>query len=710
MSSTNTNRGLSDVVEGQSIDLSVYASVRRGFEEFMKINFHETGLLSRSQYESQRRFVEEAALDPKKLYEAHEAYVGSFAERTNEENLRVYRSFIEQLDDVQSEGIISSKSYDEWVAWIRDPVRNAPEKKQSINTVLPRYLNERRALAKERSDLRKDKRLAKVTDPTLRSEIAFLEGDNKWFNDLEFTQRKNLIDRIRAGLAAIEGGPEYEQLKKDAERILMEATKEPQPALHRDKVGTWLKRIFEEGPKKGASLKDMEHFVKESGQGTLAELIKVWRSVAVKFWTMRKDPIFDGVKTEFVNTKGFLWMHYDERVAYLGLMRRKCDRAAALRSRAWSLITGASHALDSEGTKRWLNEYVFNGSHTLGELESIINGNLAVRLEAKVDVCSRYEEVKKIALQHHGIRGMKVPEKSGFLKLHYDIQRTSVEEMEHRITELQKNRPDFLLIRHEMDRKGWSAAVALIKDGKEKTLSESDRKQLQSMETYVKQHQKHRGEKMKEIEDVGNEAAEIDTLVAGLPIGLKEMVFSLSDYGSTCVKMFGWGLYNREWANQRGYLDSDREMEAIRTGKMQALHKVRRTKRKGVVSETIQGETGNEEYIELSRSSATNVCLDISDAGAKTAFTETVHQKQNDHRAWYWTNIILHRGGTLMSLDQQVTENKKIYRIGRLLESLEKRGEHYAFQGTSVMLASRVRAMNEGRSQSAHVEANAQAS
>ena len=63
-----------------------------------------------------------------------------------------------------------------------------------------------------------------------------------------------------------------------------------------------------------------------------------------------------------------------------------------------------------------------------------------------------------------------------------------------------------------------------------------------------------------------------------------------------------------------------------------------------------------------------------------------------------------------MSLDQQVTENKKIYRIGRLLESLEKRGEHYAFQGTSVMLASRVRAMNEGRSQSAHVEANAQAS
>jgi len=168
--------------------------------------------------------------------------------------------------------------------------------------------------------------------------------------------------------------------------------------------------------------------------------------------------------------------------------------------------------------------------------------------------------------------------------------------------------------------------------------------------------------------------------------------------GSDGISTFGWGLYNREWCNKRGYLDPDQEMEAIRTGKMQALQKMRRKKQRGVVSETIQGETGDEEYIELSRSSATNVCLDISDAGAQSAFIQTVNRTKSDHRAWYWTNVILHRGGSLMSLDRQVSENKKIYRIGRLLASLEKRGEHYAFRETEKAVTSRALHMNEGAS------------
>ena len=684
------------VADGSRVHSSMRL-LRAKYNDYFRVS-EQTGFASSAQRGQLRDWLDrlEREGDPTKIREALENFE-RFSKKEMEEELELYhQEFINHLKDALQDKVISRRSYEEWVSWVKDSGRDDDTVKYSLRSVLPQYLAERRALAKERADLRNDKRLSGVKNAELRSKIEFLRNDDKWFGDMEFTQRKNLIDHIRAGLAAAEGGYEYEQLKKDAEKKLMDATKTPQPALHRDKVGTWLARIFEEGPKKGAAFKDMEEFVKGSGSGSLAELIKTWRAVAIKFWTMRKDPAFAGVKTEFTDTKGFLWMHYDERVSYVSHMKNQRDRAAQLRSRAWSLLKGASPALDSGGTKRWLTEYVFNGNHTLPQLESIVNGNMAVRLEAKVQIYRRYERAKDVARKHQGIRGMKVPEKSGFLSLHYDAQLAEVSEMEHRIMELEKNRPDFLLIRHEMDRKAWDAAMELIEEGKKKAVAESDLKQLHSMEEYVKHHHMARGEVLEKAEKGGNEVKEIDELITSLPSDLQSFVLQLAAHGGNCVGMISWALYNREWCNKRRYLTPERELEAVHMGKAQALQKVRKQQR-GVVDETIQGETADEEYIELSHTSPTNICLDIADGSAASALVNTANRRQDDHRAWYWTNVILHRGGTLMSLDQQVTENKKIYRISKLLKEIEKRGEHYTFRESKIMRASQIRAINEGK-------------
>lgn len=672
-------------------------ALREKYNQFLE-TVRYTGFASREEMDQIPRWLDqlERSGDLVKIAEAHENFE-KHSRKIMEEEVELHdKHFITQLDDALGSNIISSKSYDKWVRWVKDPDRRTDEVKQSIRHHLPKYLEQRRDLATKRVELLRDSRIHSVTDPALRDEIRFLREDDKWFGDMEFTQRKNLIDRIRADLAVGES-PNAKQLKKDAEKILMEATKLPQPALHRDKVGTWLRRIFEEGPQKGASFAEMEKFVKGTGQGTLQELVKTWRNVAIQFWKTRKDPVFAGVKTEFIDTKAFLWKHYDERVAYVSLMKNQRDRAAALRSRAHSLITGASKALDQGGAGRWLNEYVFNGNHTLQELESIINGNLATRLETKMAIYNRYEKAKTDAMRHQGIRGMKIPEKSGFLKLHYDLQLVNVEEMENRLLELDRNRPNFLLIRHEMDRRNFDAAVELIEEGKKKALGEDDQKQLKSMEAYVKRHGKEKKKEVGKIEKEGSEAKEIDHLLQDLPADLQNIVIPLTEQGSAQIRMFGWGLYNREWCNQRGYLNPERELMALHTGKTQALNKVRRQKRKGVVNETIQGETGDEEYLELSRTSATNVCLDMTDAGAKSAMRETVNRTKNDHRAWYWTNIILHSGGAIMNLDRQKAENQKIYKVGKLLASLEKRGQHYVHGETKVLLKGKAEALGGGK-------------
>ncbi len=700
---------------GVSVDQNtpdLVGAISYGVSEHLRLFHDEMHLLSDSEASAQKQYVEQAIAEGNitKLKDLYEEYASEAAREERRKKQELYfRDYLDPLASMKSRGVISEDSYNQWIKWMQDGQRAGYEKTKSIRDTFQAYRNDREELAGDRKELieeiKKNKAMENLTDSELKAKIEYLTDDKKWFNEHEFTQRKNLIDHIRAGLATDKGGEKIKKLKSEAEKILMDATKEPQPALHRDKVGTWLKRIFEEGPEKGASFEDLRKFVHGMDAKSLGGLIKVWRDIGIQFWTVRADPAFDGVKTEFVNTKGFLWKHYKDRVSYVSVMKQQRDRAKSLRSRAWSLITGASEALDTKGRRRWLNDYVFNGNHTLEELESIINGNLAIRLDAKLNVYHRYDKAKKRAEKLEGLRGMKVLEKGEFLNLHYEKQLAKVDEMEQRIKELEKNSPDFLLIRHSMDRGDWDEAMDLIEEGRKKPdLLSSDSEQLDSMEEYVRQHQKYKSDKVEAIENKGEEAKEIDELIASLPEDLQGIIVALASEGADCVKMFGWGMYNREWCNRRGYLNPEREMNAIRDGKPQALSKFRKQKSKGVVSETIQGETGEEEYIELSRSAATNVCLDIAEAGARSAMIRTVKNRRNDHRAWYWTNIILHQGGNLMSLEKQIMENKKIYKIGKLLKKLERKGESYSFKGTQASLkekASIVRGKSETSYQTA---------
>ena len=693
-----SDAGVANVPHVVSSSGDTYEKIRRNYEQYIHVTFDELGLASREQTQLLKSWLD--GLDPSDeegIKRAAEMY-DTIYEKQLDSALELHKEYVDQL--YEAKGFISDKSFKEWISWIRDDSRDYKQKEYSIKNELPKYISERKELAKDREELMGDKRIEGVTDSALQSKIDDLTDDKKWFESLEFTERKDLINRIKAGLATESGDEKMKGLKDEAEKVLVAATKEPQPALHRDKVGVWLKRIFDDGVKKlrdgKVSEKDIQEkirlFIYGQDAKSLGGLIKTWRGVAVQFWRTRADPAFEGVKTEFVNTKGFLWKHYKERVSYVNVMKQQRDRAKSLRGRAWSIITGASEALDAKGRARWLNDYVFNGNHTLEELESIINGNLAVRLDAKMNVYHRYDKAKKKADKLEGLRGMEVPEKGEFLNFHYKKQLVKVAEMEQRIKELEKNSPDFLLIRQSMDRGDWDEAMELIEEGrKKKDVSPGDAAQLDSMEEYVKQHEKYKGDKVEAIEKKGEEAKEIDELIASLPEDLQGILIALAEEGADCVKMFGWGVYNREWCNRHGYLNPEREMNSIRDGKMQALTKMRKQKKKGKVDETIQGETGEAEYIELSRSSATNVCLDTADTGAKSAMIRTVKNRKSDHRAWYWTNIILHRGGNLMSLENQIMENKKIYKIGRLLKKLERKGEHYSFKGMQASMGEKAK-------------------
>lgn len=677
--------------------------IREGFEEHLRAFHGQTKLLSEEEVQSQREFVEGILRNPKgnrgQMHRLIDDYASEEARRRREETIKLYAGGIRRLEEARRANVISRKSYDEWIGeWFLNRNLSAFEKTQSLRESLVKYLEERWALAREREKLLKDPRLGALTDAKLRAEVIFLKDDREYFEKHSFTQRKNLVDRVRAGLAVAKGGPEYQKLYDKAEKMLLDATKAPQPALHRDKVGTWLKRIFESG----ADASEIRAFLEGTGEGTLHKLIETWRNVAIQFWTLRKDPAFAGVKTQFINTKAFLWLHYDERVSYVAGMRGQVERARTLRARAGELITHAEHAgaLDAAGRERWLGEYVFNGKFTLEELESIISGNLTERLENKVALVRRYERASDQAKRIKGIRGMLIQEKSAFLKLHYEKQLATVREMELRIDQVKRNKPDFLLIRHFMDREEWDAAQELIEETRKRgPLSFEDDGQLTSMERYIKLRSKEGRHHQGGVEATATEVRQVDQLLEdiGSP-SLQRLCILLAERGSESISALGWTSYNRDWCNKHGYLNPKREHQAILRGKSEALAKARRRKR-GVVSETIQGETGEQEYIELSRSAATNVCVDILDSGAMNAFAETLYRRRKDHRALYWTNTIFHRGGVLMDLSEQNEETRRMYKMRNLLRRLEAKGLHYQYRGTSQEVAKTITFPSGGKAE-----------
>jgi len=652
--------------------------IRAGFEEHLRINFEETGLLSSAEAEAQRRYVEQALTDRANIRRLLEDYASPAARDAARENRRLYRElFLKPLREALEARVLSRSSYDAWVRWVHDETRGALEKKTSIHGALPAYLRERWELARERAKFLREPPLDDTAEP-LRSELRSLRDERDWFGTLSFEQRKNLVGKVAARLKVAEGGAEHQKLFTQAEKMLQDATKTPQPALHRDKVGIWLQRIFESG----ASAEQIKAFLEGTGEGSLRKLIATWRAIALEFWILRKDEAFKGVHTSFINTKAFLWLHYDERTAYVAKMRAQVAEARSLRVKAARSIDRAAHALDEGGRARWMAQYIFNGKYTLEELKSIIDGNVRERLERKIDVLGRFERASGAAHTLKGIRGMPLPEKSTFLKLHYERQLVTVREMELRLDQVRRQKPDFLRIRHFMDREDWESALECIEEARKRgALSFEDDGQLLSMEHYIKVHDKEGERKNEGTESTPSEARQVDHLIEsiGSP-SLQHLCTLLAERGSESIGALGWTSYNRDWCNKNGYLSPEREYQAIRKGKAEALAKARRRKR-GVVNENIQGQTGEEEYIELSRSAATNVCVDVTDSGAMHAFAETLYRRRKDHRALYWTNAIFHRGGVLMDLGEQNEETRRLYKIRILLRKLEAKNLHYRYRG-----------------------------
>jgi len=204
--------------------------------------------------------------------------------------------------------IISLKSIGEWDDRFKRESVHYKQREAFVHNKLPTYVENWRKVAHQRQDLLKNATCKQLTAADVPDIATF--HDEEAFLNLHYRERVGLCAMVRAAMAA--GGSRMEKHYNKAKSMLQNAANDG--VIAKDKVGTWLERIFES--KADPAL--IEAFVEGKGKLPLTSLINRWRSAAEQFDVLsKKANKRAGPSFTFITKKKFLNMHYESRLAYL---------------------------------------------------------------------------------------------------------------------------------------------------------------------------------------------------------------------------------------------------------------------------------------------------------------------------------------------------------------------------------------------------------
>lgn len=277
---------------------------------------------------------------------------------------------------------------------------------------------------------------------------------------------------------------------------------------------------------------------------------------------------------------------------------------------------------------------------------AFVRGKAPFNLRMYLDKCSGLRE------RFDGLHDLK--EKEGpppsfrfvhlnvFLNWPYKKQKAYVTEGEKRFEDIDKERPDFRIIRHELDAKNWEEAEELINEAKTKSLSEADRKKLVSMEKYLTEHRSPTSLDEKEENPTNDQLVDqLNSLVAQLPFSMQKLYVAALQRGYKPFWVLCTLMYNRVWCHTHHYLDENREIDLEQQAKHQTPMRIRDGHQMtGLeVNDVTAGNSRrpairDQEHVKAPQILFSNETTD-ADMMAKN-----LQDNEDCYNFWYWTSLI----------------------------------------------------------------------
>jgi hypothetical protein len=317
---------------------------------------------------------------------------------------------------------------------------------------------------------------------------------------------------------------------------------------------------------------EKEKFINEK----MLEYIERWNKIADKRRQLMSDPRVKGLSADdvdeidiFLDEEAFLNAHYEKRVGLVSqvraaLLSRNTGRAP-LYKQAKARLESAAHQghISKNKVGVWLDR-IFSSNASRDKIEEFLNGSGSKSLEGLIGnwavVSGRFDmiERKKQQQGEEMPRGFHFVNKSSFLEWHYSKRLAYVDEAERRFVDVQKETPDLLGIRHELDQKDWDEAEVRMKRAESMDLDEADREKLRSMRRYMTENRPRKRERPPQTPE--DARAEIDDMIAAMPMVLQPLYRDSIRRGKArCLMSL---MYNRVWCQERGrVLDNEKEIK-----------------------------------------------------------------------------------------------------------------------------------------------------
>ncbi|MBP9773759.1 MAG: hypothetical protein KBD00_03960 [Candidatus Peribacteraceae bacterium] len=494
----------------------------------------------------------------------------------------------------------------------------------------------------------------------------------KWLTDFEATDdtenQKSIYWREdfikKSGLEVVEKGEIlYEKFTSEMRRAA--------PYMSEDSKKRWMDRFYDTSAKNSSesSFETKSKWI----SGEMSKFVDRWIKVVEEREKIMKDPRFNNLLKmdpelqKMQNKEEFLNMHYDKR-------KNLVDRAKAalhsketgnedLHKRAKQILAGpvkdGAISADRVGS---LLKRIFDGVKSRKEIEEYLNSGIHNDIRQRYQVLSKYDAIAS-KIQKRGkvrVRGMNLIPRAAFTKMTYKERLAYVKEMDLRLVganDIRKENPLFLTIRHLLDMKDWKAASEKIKQAEatRETMSDSEKSNIDSMKNYLKRMRKDKKgaagtkEKKSPMEEANIAVQTMNNTVRNMDTSMRPMVERLlrSSHANRNIHQLRWGIYNRTWCENRGYLDNDKLRKgASKKNRMQTKWRGDRGLDIGR-EDNLDGTTAHAAYVrkeEHAKNKPTNLHLDIKDGAATQKLAEFMETEQPPKRL-YWLNICANNDG-----------------------------------------------------------------
>jgi len=287
----------------------------------------------------------------------------------------------------------------------------------------------------------------------------------------------------------------------------------------------------------------------------------------------------------------------------------------------------------------WLKRIV-SSTVDSGKLLAFVRGDGANSLSGLIgrwaEVRHRFDSIEKKRSIEGTPRGFHFVTTDQFLEWHFARRQAYVEEAERRFTDIDKENPQLLAIRRELDCQDWDEAAHLIAQVQVADLPEEDLAKFRSMKRYLKESRPTSASTQKELDpDAANE--ELNAVIDSIPsISLRTLYWKAIRAGK--IRCLIALMYNRCWCWRNFYLNTAREEQLRASAKEETAMRVEEGHGKDFENQDVNSyqKPAIRSYTETRANSAQ--VLHVSEEGHGALVARM--QEEDCERFRYWSTLI----------------------------------------------------------------------